>query len=134
LLLFETGGLVLSSTIGNEWNQLYTNNPKIQAFAVAKEGSIVWQTENWDLVEDAKGIMKAIKDEKSKVSVGGVKYKRVSSTEDSYIATADNDQGHIFLVKIDDSVWAIAFASHTAVPELSVIDVEKTAVQLKGHV
>jgi len=124
----------LSSTIGNEWNQLYSNNPKIQAFAVAKDGAIIWQTDNWDLVEDVDGIMKAIKDNKSKVTVGGLKYKQVASSEDSYLATADNDQGHLLIVEIDDNAWAIAFAIHTAVPELSVIDVRKTAVELKGHV
>jgi hypothetical protein len=130
----ETGGLLLSSTIGNEWNQLYSNNPKIQAFAVVKEGAIIWQTENWDLVDDSKGIMKAVLSEKSKISIGGVKYNRVSTSDDSYIATADNNQGHILVVMIDENVWAIAFAIHTAVPELSVIDVQKTAVELKGHV
>lgn len=124
----------MSSTIGNEWNQLYSNNPKIQAFAVAKDGAIIWQTDNWDLVEDVDGIMKAIKDNKSKVTVGGLKYKQVASSEDSYLATADNDQGHLLIVEIDDNAWAIAFAIHTAVPELSVIDVRKTAVELKGHV
>lgn len=124
----------MSSTIGNEWNQLYANNPKIQAFAVAKDDTIVWQTENWDLVEDVKGIMKAIKGDKSKVSVGGVKYKQVSSSSESYLATSDADQGHLLIVKIDENVWAIAFASHTAIPELSAIDVKKTAVELKGHV
>ena len=124
----------MSSTIGNEWTQLYSNNPKIQAFAVAKDGAIIWQTDNWDLVEDVKGIMKAIKDAKSKVTVGGVKYNQVSSSEDSYLATADNDQGHLLITKIDEKAWAIAFAVHTAIPELSVIDVKKTAVELKGHI
>lgn len=124
----------MSSTIGNEWNQLYANNPKIQAFAVVKEGAIIWQTENWDLAEDFKGIMKAVQGEKSKISIAGVKYNRVSTSDDSYIATADNNQGHILVVMIDEKVWAIAFAIHTAVPELSVIDVQKTAVELKGHV
>ena len=124
----------MSSTIGNEWTLLYSNNPKIQAFAVAKDGAIIWQTDNWDLVEDVGGIMKAIKDNKSKVTVGGLKYKQVASSEDSYLATADNDQGHLLIVEIDENAWAIAFAIHTAVPELSVIDVKKTAVDLKGHI
>ncbi|MHA2026462.1 MAG: hypothetical protein ACW98U_11225 [Candidatus Thorarchaeota archaeon] len=124
----------MSSTIGNEWTQLYANNPKIQAFAVAKEEAIVWQTENWDLVEDVQGILNAVKNDKSKVSVGGVKYKKVSSSEDSYLATANNDQGHLLIVEIDENAWAIAFAIHTAAPELTVIDVKKTVVELKGHV
>ncbi len=124
----------MSSTIGNEWNQLYSNNPKIQAFAVAKEGVIVWQTENWDLVEDVNAIMKAFKDDKSKMIVGEVKYKRLSSSPDSYIATADDDKGHLLIVKIDETSWAIAFATPHAVPELSIIDVTKAAIQLKNHV
>ena len=124
----------MSSTIGNEWVQLYSNNPKIQAFAISKDGAIVWQTDNWDLVEDANEIVKAIKDGKSKITVGGLKYKQVSSDENSYLASADNDQGHLFIVRIDENALAIAFAIHSAVPELSVIDVKKTAVALKGHV
>lgn len=124
----------MSATIGNEWNQLFANNPKIQAFAVAKEGLIIWQTENWDLVEDVDAIMNAIKEDKSKVTVGGVNYRKGSSTDDSYIATADDNKGHLLLVKIDEEIWAIAFAAPHAVPELSVIDVIKSAIQLKGHV
>jgi hypothetical protein len=123
----------LSSTIGNEWAQLYSNNPKIQAFAVAKDGAIIWQTDNWDLVEDVGVIMKAISGDKSNVTVGEVKYKKISSSDEAYLATAEKDQGHILITKIDENTWAIAFAIHTAIPELSVIDVKKTAVELKGH-
>lgn len=124
----------MNLTIGNEWNQLYSNNSKIQAFAVTKDGAIVWQTDNWDLVEDVNVIMNALTGDKSKVSVGGVKYKRVSSSADSYIATADDNKGHLLIVKIDKASWAIAFAAHHAVPELSIIDVTKSAIQLINHV
>jgi len=124
----------LSSTIGHEWVQLYANNPKIQAFAVAEEGAIIWQTENWNLVEDVSNIMKTLSDDRSKVTVGGVKYNRILSSIDSYIATADDEKGHLLIVKIDDGSWAIAFASPHAVPELSIIDLKKSAIQLKGHV
>lgn len=124
----------MNSTIGNEWNQLYSNNSKIQAFAVTKDGAIIWQTDNWDLVEDVNAIMKALKDDKSKVSVGEVKYKKTSSSTDSYIATADDNKGHLLIVKIDEAAWAIAFAAPHAVPELSIIDVMKAAIQLINHV
>ncbi|MFW9793979.1 MAG: hypothetical protein ACFFEE_06750 [Candidatus Thorarchaeota archaeon] len=122
----------MSATIGNEWNQLYANNPKIQAFAVAKSGVIIWQTENWDLVADVDTIMNVLKDDKSKVTVGGVKYKRVLSSGDTFIATAD--EGHLLISKIDEEAWAIAFAIPLADPELSIIDVTKSAIQLKGRV
>ena len=119
--------------IGQEWNLLFTNNPKIHAFAVAKDGAIIWQTENWNLVDEIDGILKAADKDASKVSTGGVTYKLVTSSDDSYIATADDDKGHLILVLIDENSWAIAFAAPTAVPELAVIDIKKTAIQLRGH-
>ena len=124
----------MTLVIGHEWNILFANNPKIHAFAVAKDGAIVWQTENWNLVEEIGGILKAADKDQSKVSSGGVTYKRVTSSHDSYIATADDDKGHLILVLIDENSWAIALAAPTAVPELAVIDVKKTVLQLRGHV
>ncbi len=124
----------MTLVIGHEWNLLFANNPKIHAFAVAKEGVVVWQTENWDLVEDIDGILKAADKDSSSLSSGGVKYKRMASSDDSYVATADDDKGHLILVLIDEHSWAIAFAAPTAVPELALIDIKKTAIQLRGHV
>ncbi len=120
--------------IGNEWNLLFANNPKIHAFAVAKDRAIIWQTDNWNLVEDIDGILKSIQENSSQVSAGGVKYTRVSSSDSSYIATAAQNKGHLLLVRIEENSWAIAFAAPSAVPDLTVIDVKKTAIQLKGHI
>ena len=120
--------------IGHEWNLLFANNPKIHAFAVTKDGAVIWQTENWNLVEEIDGILNAADKDASKVSTGGVTYKRVTSSDDSYIATADDNKGHLILILIDENSWAIAFAAPTSVPELAVIDIKKTAIQLRGHV
>lgn len=128
------GGLVLESAISRQWYQLYENNPKIQAFAVAKEGEIAWQTENWNLQEDIKSILRAPETAAGKVSAGGVKYKRVKSANDFYIGTAGSDKGHLLVVKINDSSWAIAWAEPSAVPELSIIDITKAAIHLKGNI
>ena len=124
----------MESAISRQWYQLYENNPKIQAFAVAKEGSIVWQTENWDLTEDIKSIVEAPQKAMGKVSAGGVKYKRVRSAKDFYIGSTGSDQGHLLIVKINDSSWAVAWALSSAVPELTIIDVTKTAIHLKGNI
>ena len=124
----------MTLVIGHEWNLLFANNPKIHAFAVAKDGAVVWQTENWNLVEEIDAILKAADKDASKVTCGGVSYKRVISSDDSFIATADDDKGHLILVLIDENSWAIAFAAPTAIPELAVIDVKKTVLQLRGHV
>ena len=124
----------MALVIGNEWNQLFANNQKIHAFAVAKDGAVIWQTDNWDLVEEIDGILKAADKDALTVTTGGVTYKRVYSSNDSYVATADDDKGHLIFVIIDENIWAIAFAAPSSVPELALIDVKKTAIQLKGHV
>ncbi len=128
------GGPVLALVIGNEWNLLFANNPKIHAFGVARDGVIIWQTDNWSLVEDIDGIMKNLEKDSPKISAGGVTYKRVTSSKDSYIATAEENKGHILLVRIEKNTWAIAFAAPSSVPELTILDVRKTAIKLKGKI
>lgn len=125
---------ILTLVIGHEWNLLFANNPKIHAFAVAKDGAVVWQTDNWNLVEDIDEILKAADKDQPKVNTGGVTYKRVASSDDSYIATADDNKGHLILVLIDEHSWAIAFAAPSSVPELTIIDVRRTAIKLREHV
>jgi hypothetical protein len=123
----------LTLVIGHEWNILFANNPKLHAFAVAKEGKVIWQTDNWDLVDEIENILKAADKDEKKLTTGGVTYERVTSTDDSYIASSDG-KGHLILVLIDEHSWAIAFAAPTAVPELAIIDVRKTVIQIRGHV
>ena len=124
----------MTLVIGHEWNLLFANNPKLHAFAVAKDGAVIWQTDNWNLVEEIDGILNAADKDQPKVVSGGVTYRRVSSSDDSYIATADDNKGHLILVLIDEHSWAIAFAAPSSVPELAIIDVKKTAIKLRGHV
>lgn len=123
----------MESAISRQWYQLYEHNPKIQAFTVVNNGTIVWQTENWNLLEDIKSIIQAPETAADKVSANGVKYKRVKSAKDFYIGTAGSDEGHLLIVKINDSSWAIAWAESSAVPELTIIDLTKTAIHLKGN-
>jgi hypothetical protein len=123
----------LESSISRQWYQLYENNPKIQAFAVAKGEEIVWQTENWNLLEDIKQIVAAPNNSPGNVSAFGVKYKRVTSTSDTYIGSAAN-KGHLLIVRINEKSWAIAWAESTSVPELALIDLTKTAIHLSGDV
>jgi len=124
----------MESAISQQWYQLYTNNPKIQAFAVAKGDEVVWQTENWNLLDDIKQIVRAPKEETSKVSVAGVKYKRVASPLDTYLGTAAEGKGHLLVVRINERGWAIAWAESTSVPELALVDLAKTAIHLSGDV
>ena len=101
---------------------------------MAKEGEIVWQTENWNLMEDIKSIIEAPQKAAGKVSANGVKYKRVRSAQDFYIGSSGTEEGHLLIVKINDSSWAVAWAEPSAVPELAIIDMTKSAIHLKGNI
>ncbi len=100
---------------------------------MAKGEEIVWQTENWNLLEDIKQIVAAPKDAAGNISAFGVKYKRVTSTQDTYIGSTSN-KGHLLIVRINEKGWAIAWAESTAVPELALIDLTKTAIHLSNDV
>lgn len=127
-------GPTLESAISRQWYQLYENNPKIQAFAVAKGLEIVWQTDNWNLVDDIKSLVLAPESLADKITVGDTKYKRVASTKDSYIGTASGDKGHLLIVRIVEKNWIIAWAESSAVPELAMIDLTKAAIHLNGAI
>ncbi len=124
----------MESAISRQWYQLYENNPKIQAFAVIKDNEIVWQTENWNLLEDVTTLLDAPKSATGRLTIGDVKYKRITSTQDSYIASSGDDKGHLLMVRIDEKSWAIAWAEDSSIPELAIIDLSKTALHLKGAV
>ncbi len=120
----------MDQTISNEWNLLYANNPKIQAFAVLKEGEIVWQTSNWNLVDVAADLAEAPTAEKGSIEIGGVKYTTVSSSSDTFVATAGKEQGHLLMSLVEGSIWLIAWATPDSIPELTIVDLGKTAIQL----
>ncbi|MFX0054785.1 MAG: hypothetical protein ACFFAD_07665 [Candidatus Hermodarchaeota archaeon] len=119
----------MDMTIDNEWNLLYSHNPKIQAFAILKNGEIIWQTSNWDCVPAAAALTDAPASARESVEIGGVKYNRIKSNQESYIGTADQDQGHLLMSRVEIGIWLIAWATHDSIPELTLIDLSKTAVQ-----
>jgi len=120
----------MDMTIDNEWKLLYSHNPKIQAFAVLKNGEIIWQTSNWDCVPAAAALTDAPVSARESVEIGGVNYKRVKSSQESYIATADQDQGHLLMSRVEVGIWLIGWATYDSIPDLALIDLSKTAVQL----
>ena len=93
----------MSDLIDNEWKLLYSNNPKIQAFAVCKDSQIIWQTHNLhqNLVNEVEQLTVAPSLASSSVSINGITYKRVRSSSESYLATAENNQGHFLMHKIE---------------------------------
>ena len=122
------------SIIEDEWAKLYSSNPRMQRFAVCKESIIVWQTGNWNLVNDILVLAQAPKNAADTVNVNGVTYRRASSSSDSYVATAENNQGHFLMASIDRTAWLLGWATPESIPELAVIDLARSAIRLKGLV
>ena len=120
----------MSSVIDAAWNALYEANPKIQALAVWKETEIIWQTQNWDLVDISDELIKAPEISSQSVTVSGVVYHLVASTTEAYLASAKQDKGHFIMVKAADSIWLMAWAKSDAVPELVLIDLTYAALNL----
>ena len=126
-----SGEAEMDTTIDNEWKLLYSHNPKIQAFAIMKNREIIWVTSNWgNLVEATEFLADASSSGLPDISVGGVTYKLVAADDHSYIATAENNQGHLLMALVEDDIWAIAWATPDSVPELAIVDLAKSAIQL----
>jgi hypothetical protein len=124
----------MSTTIDEEWKRLYTNNPKLQAFAVCKSSEVIWMTSNWNIVPDLKNIVNAPSNNLPSITVSGVVYYRVDSTPESFIASSRDNQGHFLMYLIELKTWAVAWAAPDSIPELAITDLAMTATKLKGSV
>ena len=120
----------MDMTIDNEWKLLYSHNPKIQAFAILKDAKIIWQTSNWDLVSVSIELANAPGSAAPSVTINAVQYNRIKSSPQSYIATADKNQGHLLMAEVEKDTWAVAWATADSVPELTLVDLSKSAIQL----
>ena len=123
----------MSDVIDKEWDNLYTCNPKIQAFAICDGPSIIWQTLNWDLVKDVSKLFDAPSTAASKVKANGIEYARVTSNDASYIASAKKDLGHFIMAQVENDIWVMAWAKVGSIPELALIDLSKTAIALQNR-
>ncbi|MHA1905908.1 MAG: hypothetical protein ACW98Y_01320 [Candidatus Thorarchaeota archaeon] len=118
-------------SISEIWSNLYSNNSKLQAFAVSEDSKIIWQTDNWNLVDSIEKILDICCNNKSKMKVAGVTYKTIRSTDDSFIASSDK-KGHILMAKAHhlNEIWLMAWANSESDPELAIIDLLYAATKM----
>ncbi len=124
----------MESVISHAWELLYASNSKIQAFGVCRGAEVLWQTSNWDLVPVARELVSAPTEAAPYVTINMVKYVRITSGPDFYVATAEGNQGHFIMSLVEGDLWLVAWATPDAIPELAVIDLGKTAVGLIGKI
>ncbi len=124
----------MESVIDAVWKELYSCNPKIQAFAVIQDTSVIWQTANWNPAAEADGIMHAIITAAPSLTVGGVAYDRSKSDSDSYIASSPLNDGHVLSTRVHGDLWLLAWVSPSGDPDLSLIDLKKAALDMMDKV
>ncbi len=121
----------MESTIDKAWNSLYHNNSKFQAFAVSTDSTVIWQTSNWNLVGEIEQIRDSLRTG-SHITLGDTEYSTVIDDENRYAGTAGDKKGHLMMAQVIGDTWVIAWVDGSAVPALAIIDLEMTALALKG--
>lgn len=85
-----------TSTIAYIIQDLMNNNNTITAATVvAPEGTVIYQTSNWDISSDIIGLLNSWRQEGSSVVVQGIKYSTLQCTPERLVSTNILGQGHI---------------------------------------
>ncbi len=118
-------------SITDAWNYLYSNNPKIQAFAVSEGSTVIWQTDNWNLVGDIDSIAEVCAKGGLSVKVSGVTYKTRHSTDNSYYASSEG-KGHFLMFRVGKEIdrWVLAWATADSIPDLTMIDLKYACTKM----
>ena len=107
----------------------------IQAFGVINtSGQVLWQSNNWDLSADAKGLVSAVTSNAASVMQSGVKYSTIRTSPESLVARNIQGNGLIVLAKIEGNKWVCAWAAADAAPDGIYVDVDRAAKSLKGKI
>ncbi len=110
--------------------ELMQNNPQVTALAVARnDGTVIWQTSNWNIVADVPQVLQAQRSKANSISVQGIKYSTVSATPDRLVTTNVGGQGHIIVAKAGSNGWVIAYAVPDADPFITYFDVARAAAK-----
>jgi hypothetical protein len=117
--------------ISELWSYLYSNNSKLQAFAVSEDSKIVWQTDNWNLVDSIEEILEACITNRSKIEVAGVKFTTMHASDKNFIASS-GEKGHFLMAKVDHrtNTWLMVWSAADSDPELAIIDLKYAATKM----
>jgi hypothetical protein len=99
---------------------------------ISSKGAVAYQTENWNLTNDAQGIL-ALLGGGSSITILGVKYMIVENTPERIIGTNVTGKGHIIVAPFPGGVL-VAYIVPTAGPRDALFNVQTFALRLKGKV
>lgn len=119
-------GCDASLSLDDVWTHLYSHNNKIQAFAVLNDGKIVWQTDNWTLVDAVNILLEGIAGTIDTIEIARIPYEVKQMTEDFLVASSEKT-GYLLMARTRSNSWLIAWATADSIPELAIIDLRYAA-------
>jgi predicted regulator of Ras-like GTPase activity (Roadblock/LC7/MglB family) len=116
-------------------NAYNASGQMVQAFGVVKaDGSVLWQSNNWDLTADALALVSAASKGAASVTQNQVKYSTIRTSPESLVARNVTGSGLLVLAKIEGDKWVVAWAAAEAAPDGIYVDVDRAAKSLKGRI
>jgi hypothetical protein len=111
--------------------QLQGKNPNVTAIAILSlDGQVMWQTNNWNVVEDAPNLISAWKEKAPSIFVQGIKYSTLSATDERLVATNVSGMGHIIMATARYRALLMAYVTPQGDTQGSYVDVSRAASQL----
>ncbi len=126
----------MSDPVMDAYTQAYNaSGQMVQAFGVIRgDGAVLWQSNNWSLEADAKGLISAVNNRAASVTQNQVKYSTMRTSPESLVARNVQGNGILILAKIENDKWVVAWASPDAAPDSVYVDVDRAAKSLKGRI
>ncbi|MHA1341971.1 MAG: profilin family protein [Promethearchaeota archaeon] len=114
-------------------DELLNEEPNVGAVAVIKsDGSIIFQTENWDLSSDVQSVLNAPKGGTS-INLLGIKYMIVENTPERIIGTNVTGKGHVIIAPFKGG-FLVTYILPQVGPRDVLFNVQQSAQKLNGLV
>ena len=126
----------MADPVMDAYTQAYNSSGQmVQAFGVVTtSGNVLWQSNNWDLTNEAQSLVSAVTQGASSVTQNQIKYSTIRTTPDSLVAKNVQGNGILVLARIDAEKFVVAWAAADAQPDLIYVDVDRAAKTLKGKI
>ena len=110
---------------------LQAKNPNITAIAILTlDGQVLYQTNNWNVVQDAPNLIAAWREKAPSIYVQGIKYSTLSTTDERLVATNVSGMGHIIMATARYRALLMAYVTPQGDTQGSYVDVSRAAAQL----
>ena len=113
-------------------HRLIQTNPQITAVAICEpDGTVTYQTENWDISSEAKKVIEAWRGKSTFIMLQGVKYSMLQCTEERLISTNIKKQGHLVGAITPDKKYVLSYTIPEGNYQISYMDTARAADQMK---